>query len=85
VSNLERAPYRSAVVLTNHRGAQRETVVELPPRGTLLASVGELFARATEFLDGELGTVRFENWSHRGMYYFLAHDREMSTWNVNHL
>jgi hypothetical protein len=85
VSNLEAAPYRSAVVLTNHRGEQQETQVALPPRGTRVAALRELFAGVDAFLDGRLGTVRFENWSHRAMYYFLAHDPEMGTWNVNHL
>lgn len=85
VSNLESAPYRSAVVLTNHRGEQRETRLELPARGTALAALHDLFSGVDGFLDDRLGTVRFENWSHRAMYYFLAHDPEMGTWNVNHL
>jgi bacterioferritin-associated ferredoxin len=85
VSNLEPAPYRSAVVLTNHRGEQQETQVALSPRGTRVAALRELFADVDAFLDGRLGTVRFENWSHRAMYYFLAHDPEAGTWNVNHL
>lgn len=85
VSNLEPAPYRSTAVLTNHHGAQREALVELPPRGTLFAGVRDLFGPVEDFLEGRLGTVRFENWSHRAMYYFLAHDAEMNTWNVNHL
>jgi bacterioferritin-associated ferredoxin len=85
VSNLEPAPYRSAVVLTSHAGEQRETRLELSPHGTIVASVRDLFPSAGELLDGRPGTVRFENWSHRAMYYFLAHDRERNTWNVNHL
>ena len=84
-SNLESVPYRSAVVLTNHHGAQREAFVELPPRGTLFTGVGDLFGPLEDFLEGRLGTVRFENWSHRAMYYFLAHDPVTNAWNVNHL
>lgn len=85
VSNIEPAPYRSRVLLTNHRGEVRETRVELPPYGTMMSSVSELFGHVGDFLGQNLGTLRFENWSQRAMYYFLAHDPVRNTWNVNHL
>jgi hypothetical protein len=85
VTNLEPTAYASPVVLVNHRGARREATVELPARGTTLVAVRDLFAGLDGFLDGHAGSLRFENWAHRAMYYFLAHDKEHHTWNVNHL
>jgi hypothetical protein len=85
VTNLEMAPYASPVLLVNHRGEQRQAKVDVAPRGTMLIAVRDLFGGLDAFLDGRAGSVRFENWSHRAMYYFLAHDKERQTWNVNHL
>lgn len=85
VSNIEPVVYRSKVVLTNHRGKYLESEVEVPPYGTKMMAASDLFGDATSFLDNQLGTLRFENWSHRAMYYFLAHNPGRNTWNVNHL
>jgi hypothetical protein len=85
VTNLETFPYASPVLLINHRGDQRAATVEVPPRGTLLVAVRDLFGGLDAFLDGRAGSVRFENWAHRAMYYFLAYDKDRHTWNVNHL
>jgi bacterioferritin-associated ferredoxin len=85
VSNIEPSPYRSKAVLTNHRGKQQEVDLHVAPYGTVMTSAGELFGDVDGFLDKQLGTLRFDNWSHRAMYYFLAHDLERNTWNVNHL
>jgi hypothetical protein len=85
VSNIEPVPYHSKVVLTNHRGKSLESDVDVPPYGTAMMATSDLFSNASSFLENQLGTVRFENWSHRAMYYFLAHNRGLNTWNVNHL
>ena len=85
VTNLETTAYASPVILVNQRGEQRTATVEVPPRGTAVLAVRDLFGGLDAFLDGEAGTVRFENWAQRAMYYFLAHDKERHTWNVNHL
>jgi bacterioferritin-associated ferredoxin len=85
VTNLEAAPYASPVLLVNHRGERRAAQVDVAPRGTLLIAVRDLFGGLDAFLDGRAGSVRFENWAHRAMYYFLAYDKERHTWNVNHL
>lgn len=85
VSNIEPSPYRSKVFLTNHRGEKLETRIEVAPYGTLMATARDLFGQLGQFLDNRLGTLRFDNWSHRAMYYFLAHDPTRNTWNVNHL
>jgi bacterioferritin-associated ferredoxin len=85
VSNLETGRYRSKVFVTNHRGVQRDAVLELPPGGTVVARPVDLLGPLDGFLEGQLGTLRFENWSHRAMYYYLAHDRVHDTWNANHL
>ena len=85
VSNIEPSTYKSKVLLTNHRGDKLETKIEIAPYSTLMAPVPELFSKVGDFLEDQLGTLRFENWSHRAMYYFLAHDRARNTWNVNHL
>jgi bacterioferritin-associated ferredoxin len=85
VTNLEPAPYASPVLLVNHRGQQRAARVEVGPRGTALLAVRDLFGGVDAFLEGRAGSVRFENWSHRAMYYFLAYDKDRHTWNVNHL
>jgi hypothetical protein len=85
VTNLEAAPYASPVLLVNHRGEQRQAKVGVPARGTVLIAVRDLFGGLDAFLDGCAGSVRFENWSHRAMYYFLAYDKDRHTWNVNHL
>jgi bacterioferritin-associated ferredoxin len=85
VSNIEPVPYRSKVILTNHRGKYLESEVEVPPYGTMMMTASDLFRDTASFLDNQLGTLRFENWSHRAMYYFLAHNQGRNTWNVNHL
>jgi hypothetical protein len=85
VTNLEAAPYASPVLLVNHRGEQRSAKLEVPPRGTALVAVRDLFGGLEGFLGGRAASVRFENWAHRAMYYFLAYDKERHTWNVNHL
>ncbi len=85
VTNIEPSPYHSKVVLTNHRGKHLETVLEIPAYGTSMLATSDLFPDAAGFLDHRLGTVRFENWSHRAMYDFLAHNQDRNTWNVNHL
>jgi len=85
VSNIEPSPYRSRVLLTNQRGQVRESVITVPPYGTVMTSTADLFGQLGDFLGQGLGTLRFENWSHRAMYYFLAHDSSRNTWNVNHL
>jgi bacterioferritin-associated ferredoxin len=85
VTNLETAPYASPVLLVNHRGEARAARVDVPARGTLLTAVRDLFSDLDVFLDGRAGSVRFENWAHRAMYYFLAYDKDRHTWNVNHL
>ena len=85
VSNIEPSTYKSKVLLTNHRGERLETAIEIPPYATMMRPVTELFAKGTDFLEDKLGTLRFENWSHRAMYYFMAHDQSRNTWNVNHL
>ena len=85
VTNLEAVPYASPVLLVNHRGEQRAARVDVAPRGTALIAVRDLFGGLDAFLDGRAGSVRFENWAHRAMYYFLAYDKERHTWNVNHL
>jgi bacterioferritin-associated ferredoxin len=85
VCNIEPSPYRSRVVLTNHRGEKLETSVEVAPYGTIMGTARDFFGHVEQFLDNKLGTLRFDNWSHRAMYYFLAHDSIRNTWNVNHL
>jgi hypothetical protein len=85
VTNLEAMPYASPVLLVNHRGEQRTARLDVAPRGTALIAVRDLFGGLDAFLDGRAGSVRFENWAHRAMYYFLAYDKERHTWNVNHL
>jgi bacterioferritin-associated ferredoxin len=85
VSNIEPSRYHSKAVLTNHRGKQQEVDFDVAPYGTVLTSARDLFGDIDSFLDNRLGTLRFDNWSHRAMYYFLAHNRERNTWNVNHL
>ena len=85
ISNIEPSVYRSKVLLVNSHGAKLETSIEVAPYGTMLTTAGELFGRASDFLRHGLGTLRFDNWSHRAMYYFLAHDPVRNTWNVNHL
>jgi hypothetical protein len=85
VSNIEPSPYRSKVLLTNHRGLRLETSIEVAPYATTMVTARDLFGQVEDFLDNRLGTLRFDNWSHRAMYYFLAHDPVHDTWNVNHL
>jgi len=85
VTNLEAAPYASPVHLINQRGGRRETTVQVAPQGTVLLAVRDVFGGLDDFLEGQAGSLRFENWSHRAMYYFLAEDKERHTWNVNHL
>lgn len=85
VSNIEPSVYQSKVVLTNHRGKHLEGDITVKPYGTVMLSSSDLFGNYREFLEDRLGTIRFDNWSHRAMYYFLAHHRELNTWNANHL
>ncbi|MGE3191415.1 MAG: hypothetical protein AB7N90_17150, partial [Vicinamibacterales bacterium] len=85
VSNIEPSVYRSKVLLTNSRGEKLETSIEVAPYGTMLTTSRELFGQVGSFLRDGLGTIRFDNWRHRAMYYFLAHDPVRDTWNVNHL
>jgi hypothetical protein len=85
VTNLDRQPYTSTIMLKDADGQARETTIEVPPNGSRFLSLDRLFEDPSAFLGGRPGVLYFGNNRQPAMYYYFVANQRLGTWRAQHL